>query len=70
VLHVCNNGSGGNDDDEYSDLGGGCSDSDGKVEDNGDSGNGIGDGSNGSKDNSTSDSVGDSKLASVTKLRL
>jgi hypothetical protein len=52
VLCICNNGSGGNDDDEYSDLGGGCSDGDGKVEDDGDSGNGVGDGSNGGKDDS------------------
>ncbi len=56
VLHVCNNGSGGDDDDKYSDLGGGCSDGDGEVEDDGNSGNGVGDGSNGGKDDS-SDSV-------------
>ncbi len=65
VLHVCNNGSGGDDDDEYSNLGGGCSDCDGEVEDKGDHGNGVGDGSNGGRDDS-SDSVGDGKFASVT----
>ncbi len=31
VLRVCNNGSGGDDDNECSDLSGGCSDDDGKV---------------------------------------
>ncbi len=48
VLHVCNNGSGNNDDDDCSDLdnncsdlGSGCSDGDGKGEDNDDGGNGI-----------------------------
>jgi hypothetical protein len=41
VLHVCNNGSGGNDDDNCSDLGHGCSDGDGKCEDDGDGGNGV-----------------------------
>jgi hypothetical protein len=30
VLRVCNNGSGGNDDDKCSDLDSGCSDGDGK----------------------------------------
>ncbi len=69
VLHVINNGSGGDDDDEYSDLGGGCSDGDGEVEDDGDSGNSVGDGSNGGKDDS-SDSVGEGELASITKLHL
>jgi hypothetical protein len=69
ALCVCNNGSGGNDDDKCSDLGGGCSDGDGKVEYDGEGGNGIGDGGNGGKDDS-SDSGGDGKFASVTKLRL
>ncbi len=48
VLHLCNNGSGGDDDndcsdldDDCSDLGSGCSDGDGKGEDNGDSGKGV-----------------------------
>jgi hypothetical protein len=44
VLRVCNNGSGGNDDDECSDLGGGCSDGDGEGGDDDDGGNGVGDG--------------------------
>jgi hypothetical protein len=69
VLHVCNNGSGGNDNYECSDLGGGRSDGDKKIEDNGDGGNGVGDGSNSGKDDS-SDSGGDGKFASVIKLRL
>ncbi len=70
VLRVCNNnGSGGNDDDKCSDLGGGCSDGDSKVEYGGNSDNDIGDGSNGGKDDS-SDSGGDGKFASVTKFRL
>ncbi len=69
VLRVYNNGSGGDEDDECSDLGGGCSDGDGKVEDNGDGGNGVNNGGNGGKDDS-SDSSGDGEFASVTKLRL
>ncbi len=44
VLHVCNNGSGGNDDDKCSDLNSGCSDGDGKGGDDDNGGNGIGDG--------------------------
>ncbi len=50
VLCMCNNGSGGIDDNECSDLGGGCSDGDGKGEDDYDGGNGVGDGSNGGKE--------------------
>jgi hypothetical protein len=48
VLHVCNNGSGGDDDDDCSDLdddcsdlGGRCSDADGEGEDDGDGGNSV-----------------------------
>jgi hypothetical protein len=41
VLRVCNNGSGGDDEDKCSDLGGGCSDGDGKGGDNDDGGNGL-----------------------------
>ncbi len=69
VLCVCNNGSSSNDNDECSDLGGGCSDGADKVQDNGNAGNGIGDGSTGGKDDS-SHSGGDGKFASGTKLLL
>ncbi len=69
VLRVCINGSGGNGYDKCSDLSGGCSDGDSKVEYDGDGGNGIGDGSNGGNDDS-SDSSCDGKFASVTKLHL
>jgi hypothetical protein len=69
MLRMCNNGSGGNDDDKCSVLGGGCSDCEGNVEYNGDGSNGIGDGSNCGKDDSI-DSGGDGKYATVAKLRL
>ncbi len=69
VLHMCNNGCGGNDNDESSNLGGGCSDGDDEGEDDSDRGDGIGNGGNGGKDNS-GDSSGDGKFASITKLRL
>jgi hypothetical protein len=64
VLRVCNNGSGGDDDNECSDLGDSCSDGDGKGGDNDDGGDGVGDSGNGSKDDS-GDSGG--KFASITK---
>jgi hypothetical protein len=67
VLRVCNNGSGGNDNNKCSDLGGGCSDGDGKGGNDDNGGNGTGDGDNGGKDDSA-DSGG--KFASITKLRL
>ncbi len=63
VLRMCNNGSGG-DDDKCSDLGGGCSDGDGKGGDNDNGSNGVGDGGNGGEDDS-GDSGG--KFASITK---
>ncbi len=69
ALCMCNNGSGGNDDDKCSGLGGGCSDGDSKVEDDGDGGIGVSDSGNGGKVNS-SGSGGDGKFASVTKKRL
>jgi hypothetical protein len=69
VLHVRNNGSGGNDDDKCSDLGSGCSDGDGKGEDDSDGGNGISNGGNSGKDDS-GDSSGDCKFASIAKLSL
>jgi hypothetical protein len=53
MLRVCNNGSGGDEDNAYNDLGSGCSDGDGKVEDDGNSSNGVGDGSNSGKDDSS-----------------
>ncbi len=65
MLCMCNNGSGGNNNNECSDLGGGCSDGDGEGEDNDNSGNGVDDSSNGGKDNS-GDSGGNGKLASIT----
>jgi hypothetical protein len=60
VLRVCNNGSGGDEDDKCSDLGGGCSDGDGEVEDDDDGGNG------------SEDDSGDSggEFVSITKLSL
>ncbi len=67
VLHVCNNGSGGNDDDKCSDLNSGCSDGDGKSGDNDDGDNGIGDSGNDGKEES-GDSGGE--FASITKSRL
>ncbi len=67
VLRVCNNGSGGNNDDKCNDLGGGCSDGDGDGGNNDDGGIGIGDGVNGGKDDS-GDSGGE--FASITKSRL
>jgi hypothetical protein len=67
VLRVCNYGSGGDDNDECSDLGGGCSDGDGEGEDDDNGGNGTGDGGNGSKDDSGDRS---GKFASITKLHL
>ncbi len=67
VLCVCNNGNGGNDDDKCSDLGGGCSDGDGKGEDNDDGNNCVDDGSNGGKDD-RGDSGGE--FASIPKLHL
>jgi hypothetical protein len=67
VLHVCNNGSGGNDDKESSDLGIGCSDGDGKGGDDDNGGNSVGDGGNGGKDDS-GDSGG--KFAFITESRL
>ncbi len=67
VLRVCNNGSGGNEDDECSDLGSDCSDGDGKGGDNDNGSNGVGDGDNGGEDDS-GDSGGE--FASITKSRL
>jgi hypothetical protein len=58
VLRVCNNSSSDNDnDDNCSDHGSGCSDGDGKVEDDGIDSNGSGDGGDGGEDNGC-DSVG------------
>jgi hypothetical protein len=67
VLRVCNNGSGGDDNNKCSGLGGGCSDGDIEGGDNGDGGNGVGDGGKGGKDDS-GDSGGE--FASITKSRL
>jgi hypothetical protein len=67
MLRMCNNGSGGNDDNKCSELGGGCSDGDGEGGDNDDGGNGIGDGGNGGEDDS-GDSGG--KFATIIKSRL
>ncbi len=67
VLHVCNNDSGGDDDDKCSDLNSGCSDGDGEGGEDDDGGNGIGDGGNDGKDDS-GDSGGE--FASITKLHL
>jgi hypothetical protein len=67
VLHVCNNGRGGYDDDKFNDLGGGCSDGVGEGGDDDDGGNGVGDGGNDGKDDS-GDSGG--KFAFTTKSRL
>jgi hypothetical protein len=52
VLRVCNNGSGGDDNNECSDLGSGCSDGDGKGGDDDNGGNGVGDSGNDGKDDS------------------
>jgi hypothetical protein len=67
VQCLCNNSRGGDDDNECSDLGSGCSDGDGKGGDDDNGGNGVGDGGNGSEDDS-SDSGG--KFAPITKSRL
>ncbi len=67
VLRMCNNGSGGNDDNKCSDLNSGCSDGDGEGGDDDDGGNGIGDGGNDGEDDS-GDSGG--KFASITISRL
>ena len=67
VLRVCNNGSGGNDDDKCSDLDSSCSDGDGKGGDDDDGSNGVGDGGNDGEDDS-GDSGG--KFASITKSHL
>jgi hypothetical protein len=64
VLRVCNNGSGGNDDDECSDLDSSCSDGDGEGGDDDDGGNGVGDGGNDGKDDS---GYSGGEFASITK---
>jgi hypothetical protein len=67
VLRVCNNGSGGDDDYECSDLNSSCNDGDGKGGDDEDGGNGVGDNGNDGKDDS-GDSGGE--FAFITKSRL
>ncbi len=67
VLRVCNNGSGGNDDNECSALDSGCSDGDGEGGEDDNGSNGIGGGGNDGEDDS-GDSGGE--FASITKLHL